>query len=640
MEVSGIHTEKNELPNNEQCAATEWQTQLNFHRSPIDLFRRLRSEEWWYLLLLLLIILISAAFMLHHLGQFISVDEPKWFETRIPQLLNSLLNRDWAGTMINDKPGLLPAALSLPSFLLFSPTQLSCNNIEEALFLWRLPIVIFSMVTLAIIFLLLYAIFDKYYAILSLSFIALNPILVGASQIVNPDATLWSTSFISFLAFFLYLRTNSRRLLYFSSFFFGLALLSKYFASILYIIFLLAIIIEFLTEKNLNLDHLRARGIDYLMIVGISIATYSLLFPATWVFRDQIFKGTILAKIITPGCPLIILMLFALFFDIFILNGYTIQIIKKYCIVSRILRVTAIVSFVYLVFLTVNLFSYYFFFDFDKFIFNYKMGYSDFTIIDTLNASAYTMLITLNPIVLLSFIFFIIVFSTNKLESFCGKGQEKETTILYTSFSFILLFLLGSSVGGYWALSRYQVLIYPVSAIIAASIIHSFIKRSGAKIKLVMIIVVANIIILAGTSPFYLHYTNPLNIHDSVITEAWGYGGYELAQKLNNLEDAKSITVWTDREGFAEFFIGNTKWRGDANPLSEEDVSYLVLTAGGKRIFNNLLNKRDSPSMLTYYSTFYNDSQINRIMKDYEKRPLFDVYINENKNNYIELIPV
>ncbi len=34
-----------------------------------------------------------------------SVDEPKWFYERIPQLYSSLKNFDWAGTYINDKPG-------------------------------------------------------------------------------------------------------------------------------------------------------------------------------------------------------------------------------------------------------------------------------------------------------------------------------------------------------------------------------------------------------------------------------------------------------------------------------------------------------------------------------------------------------
>lgn len=611
-------------------------TILSFCLGPIDLYRRLRSEKWWYVLLSCSIILVSLVFMLHHLGQFVSVDEPKWFYTRIPQLGSSLLNRDWAGTMINDKPGLLPAALSLPSLILFSPNQVSSNNIEEALFLWRLPIVVFSVITLAIIFILLYILFDKYYAILCLSFIALNPILVGVSQIVNPDSTLWSTGLISLLAFFLYLRTNSKRSLYFSSFFLGLALLSKYFASILYIIFLSAIIIEYLTEKNLSLDHLKSRIIDYLTIIGTSIATYLLLFPATWVFPDQILKGTIFVKIIIS----IILVLSVLFFDIFITKGGAMQIIREYNFVPRILRAIAVISLAYLVFLLVNLFSNYFFFDFNYFVMNYKMNYSEFSIIDTLNASAYTMLFTLNPIISFIFIFFVSVLSVNKLDSICDKRQQKEDVILYTSFSFIILFLFGSSIGGYLAISRYQVLIYPVCAIIATSVIHSIIQKSKAKINLVMIIIIINTFILVSASPFYLLYTNPMNLHNSVVTEAWGYGGYEMAQKLNSLKNAELINVWTDREGFKEFFVGNTYWRADVNPLFGEKVDYLVLTTGGKRIFNNLLKKYYDPSTLAFYSLHYNDSQISKLLTYYDKKPLFEFYINKNENNYIRLVPI
>jgi len=41
-----------------------------------------------------------------------------------------------------------------------------------------------------------------------------------------------------------------------------------------------------------------------------------------------------------------------------------------------------------------------------------------------------------------------------------------------------------------------------------------------------------------------------------IISGAWGYGGYEAAQYLNSLPNAKNLTLWADAYGVCEFFDG------------------------------------------------------------------------------------
>ena len=70
------------------------------------------------------------------------------------------------------------------------------------------------------------------------------------------------------------------------------------------------------------------------------------------------------------------------------------------------------------------------------------------------------------------------------------------------------------------------------------------------------VFVALNVISILMISPFYFSYTNNLLPKTYIINGAWGYGGYEAAQYLNNLPDAKNITVWVDVYGVCEFFVG------------------------------------------------------------------------------------
>jgi hypothetical protein len=182
--------------------------------------------------------------------------------------------------------------------------------------------------------------------------------------------------------------------------------------------------------------------------------------------------------------------------------------------------------------------------------------------------------------------------------------------------------------GGFIASARYQIILYPIYSILFTVIILSFKKRRMG----ILIIFIISIFILFSTKPYYFQYENFLNKNNYKITDAWGFGGYELAQIINSLPDAKNINVWSDREGFNEFFIGTTYWRGKYNPFDEKNnIDYLILTKGGERIFNYSLDAYKNGEKFLYARVAGETS----ILEYYSKKPNYKICINKNVNNCI-----
>ena len=122
-------------------------------------------------------------------------------------------------------------------------------------------------------------------------------------------------------------------------------------------------------------------------------------------------------------------------------------------------------------------------------------------------------------------------------------------------------------------------------------------------------------------------YTNILNFQHSTITEAWGFGGYEVAQQLNRLPNATELVIWSDREGVNEFFVGKTYWRGSDNPFEHHDIDYFVLSRGGQIIFRNASNTGSG----RYY-------QIGITLKDYYTKGPSISFCPASKTDCIKVI--
>jgi hypothetical protein len=580
-----------------------------------------KKNGWKHSIALMLICFLFLGFGISHLGNFMSVDEPKWANIRVPQFYDALKKGDWSKTFINDKPGVVPAFLSgfVNFFISHDEFKSNPTSYERYLFWWRLPILFFNFILLFFIYHFTEKLINKNQALLTTGLIALNPIIVGVSQIVNPDATLWSLGFLSFLTFFLYIKTNAKKYIYYSGIFLGFALLSKYFIAIYYPLFFLIIYFNFLFKKENRFIFFK-KCIDLVFLYTISLLVYTLFFPATWNDNYQIIKGTIGSEILSTGAPIFIIFLFIIFAEIIFLKGrITTKMTNDYDFSKNLIIFFTAINILLFFSLLANIVLDNKFFDFNNYI-TFEFIKRDSAFFKNFISSFYITIMTLNPILIIGFFGIFFVRLNNK--------KDIEKLIILSSFVLIYIFLIGSSLGGFVAEARYQIILYPIYALLASYTIMNFLTKK----IFIPLILVLSIIILLFSHPYYLHYENFLNLNNYKITDAWGYGGYELAQILNKLPNAKETTVWTDREGFGEFYVGKTLWRGTTNPFeSDIEIDYFILTEGGRKIFHKALNSyREGNTFL--YSKVAGETPL---LSYYQKKPDYVICINNNPNNCV-----
>jgi 4-amino-4-deoxy-L-arabinose transferase-like glycosyltransferase len=429
------------------------------------------------------------------------------------------------------------------------------SDLQDYLFWWRLPLILLGALSLIPIYSLLKKLFNKNIAIMTTVLLGLSPVVIGMSQVVNPDATLWSTAFLSFISFMLYIKTNKQKYVLLSGLFFGLGLLSKYFISIFYIFYFIIIYIEYLIGHK-NPETAVQRLIDLAKIVAISLLVYAVFFPANWFDYRQIILGSLGSEIIRTGFPILVSMIGLLLGELLIFNGR----ISGWVAERFDLRKIAVFSLtgaavLAVVILGINALIGYKYFDLNSFLWvEFQRRNSD--VVKTLVGSLYTTLFVLTLPTLAGIGAALYMGVKEKL-------TQLEQLTLSSSFAIILMFAGGAAIGGFVATGRYQIMLIPLYVLIAAIGIDKL-KRENLWIIVVSLI---SLVTVALSSPFYLNYQNSLASKGVVVNDPWGLGGYELANRMNKLPHAEDIRVWSDREGFNEFFVGKTYWRGKDNPF-------------------------------------------------------------------------
>lgn len=566
--------------------------------------------------IILLFIVFSVSFIFfqlgsHNLGRFMTVDEPKWMDIRVPQLKEALEEKDPSLTYINDKPGFLPSMLSLPVYYTEHNNFRSFNyekGIEDFLVYWRTPILIFNAINLLLIYVLLRKLFQRRtFALIVIVLIGFNPTIIGISQVVNPDSTLWSTSFISILTFMIYIKYNSVKYLALSCIFLCLALLSKYFASILFFIYFICILFDFLLDRNYDKVVIFCKRLFHLILyVFICVGMYFLFFPATWLDYSLIYRGIFGAPIYESFYSFVPILLSIVL--IFILNSGKSTIINlvKERWVAFLFSMFGGGAGIFFILLLINSIFNFMLFDPEDFISNeYSRG--DGLSVKALITSFYIILYVLPPIIFIGWGLTLIGFRKNRF-------SYDEKLYIYVSVLFIVAFLIGAAIGGYIADPRYQIMLFPLYASLAAlgfiqieSILYKRLACSG--------VILSTLLILLSVNSYFSTYNNFLNFRGKVVTDPWGVGGYEAVQKLNEIKNNEEVRVWVDREGAGTFLKRDQYiFRGEKNPLKEENnVDYLILSNFGERVLKEI--KRDpeaeewgernilleSPELLDYY---------------------------------------
>lgn len=237
------------------------------------------------IIFLLIGMLFFNIFGIYHLAENETVDEHFWKYSRIQEYFSGIKKgfekNNWKNTRINDKPGVTVALLSGISLPFIPDPQTheisekdkrvlvknksgekekkdlyniyDINKTFSINFGLRLPILLFNgLLMLPIIFWLLKKSFGSKTAIFSIFFISLNPILIGISQIINPDALLWSLCLASILSFIALLKTREKKFIFLAGVFTGFALLTKYTANLLFVFYPLIFVLYKILEKDIQ----------------------------------------------------------------------------------------------------------------------------------------------------------------------------------------------------------------------------------------------------------------------------------------------------------------------------------------------------------------------------------------------------
>lgn len=595
-------------------------------------------------------------FGVHHLNKFISADEHFWLfnseDDRIHVYWQAIADRDWKDTRINDKPGITLAYIpGLVSFFEKNPEaqlisddgKVKVFNPEKTLelgMLYKLPVLIFSGLFVFYFFWILRKITESdWIALWSSILILLSPILLGMSQIVNPDSMSWLFSCASMLTFFAYLKEPGKKLGILTGLLFGLAMASKYAGIILIPFFFFMMVLLYLFEY----DNLKKNNQDFSKIVfrnslvywGIifgGLAVFAILMPALIVEPKFFYEGTIgfpgMESLfwLTMVCNLA-LVLDAYFFKSKILE----TVLSKLRFLRKVLP--AVVYFILaatFIFVLVNWMSRNSIIDLSDISYDLKRKaeFSEIPYLHRFIMESVSLVFSLTPLVLLSLIFLWIkgIF-----------GKIKNSLLALTLSSFIIIFYLAVIEQGLLLTIRYSIILYPLVMILVAIFISEFFAEKEGETEdkkdiplmifswatagfLVMlglsryfdsltfaeqglinityrrvgeylaglaiilavlaigylifrllsspevrglkrIYVTAALIILSAyylfaAKPYYFNYTNDFLPKKYIVTAAWGYGGYEAAQFLNQMSNAKELTVWADMYGFCEFFVG------------------------------------------------------------------------------------
>jgi 4-amino-4-deoxy-L-arabinose transferase-like glycosyltransferase len=613
-------------------------------------------------ILFVLALVIYFIFGFHHLTDFISADEHFWLpnsgEERIEDYWKAVADRDWKDTQINDKPGITLAwtsgiamlfddakgqiVSSDHTFKQFDPARTKRIN-----FLYRLPILLISGFFSIFFFWIIKKITgDEWIALFSAAGMLLSPILIGISQIVNPDSLFWIFGSASLFSFYAFLQFSEKKFVILASVFLGLGLASKYVSIIFIPFFFFATIVHYFFEfekwkedkETLRKTVIR-NGLIYLAVLFGGFLIFALMMPASFVKPKIFYQSTIGFPGMEPIFWTTMAVNALVLLDAWLLKNRGLYfLLSKLQPLEKVLRkavyflLAGTVVFVLLNWMTRNSII-----DLSDIPFDTKRrdSFSRLPYYKRYIMQFVPLVFSLTPVALFSLLFIWI-------KSFFEK--IKLNAFIFTLSSFFLIFYIAVIEQGLLVTVRYSIILFPFAMVLGAIAIREFFQGddSGKKntarklflafLGIILLLFVSstiqqnffaasskiksayvnavyrgwyslpilllfiwgiyrlitgyfpwqklknipkmfifgffaalNIISILLISPFYFSYTNELLPKNYIISGAWGYGGYEAAEYLNNLPDAKNLTVWADVYGVCEFFVGKCIHKAKVN---------------------------------------------------------------------------
>ena len=590
--------------------------------------------------IIVIVLLINLTLGLTRLGNYSSVDEPYWTYGRITKFWNGIKAHNWKSTSVNDKPGITVAIISGAGLGTIDPmpyknlrgdvkTDAELQDINTINFSFRLPIYLFCVLLLPFFYILLRKLFDEITALIAFVFIGLSPILLGISLIINPDSLLWIFLPLSFLSFLVFHKTDSKPYLYWSGFLLGLALLTKYVANILYIFFFFLPFLEYILAKKKPLlrPYLKKSFRDYTLLVVISMATFFMLYPATWVNPKILLDGTFLSQAFRTTWPLFVGLIVFILSDILLfkekLTQRMLDVLSKYKYL--LLRSIAGLFLAGIIFTLLNTYTGMRLFDTTATLASPKgEGHSLLLYADKITADIYSLIFGISPIALLGLVAALLLMTKKE------RLNSYEAKIVFFFSLFILFYYLASTVNSVVATVRYQIVLYPFAFVISAiglSHILSLKKVSRYLPSLagVTFVVILSVWSLLSVRPFYFAYTSAfLPKQYFVNLKDMGDGSYEAAQYLNSLPNPEKLTVWSDKGAVCAVFKGKCVIGFSNKRIKGVNFDYVVISSGRK---SRTLKLSGNANKIIDFKKAYatNDT-------------VFSIIIGNRPNNFVKVI--
>lgn len=587
--------------------------------------------QWW---IIAVVMLLQIGFGLHSLGKQVLVDEPLWLYDRIEKYWDNIAIRDWKDTRVNDKPGITVAILSGAALLVDDPDEFKkMKGVQKESFLrnMRLPIFLFSVLMIPVWFFFLARLLGGVTAVAGTALIALHPLLLGMSRMVNPDALFWIFTPLSIVAYASFLISQRRTDLYATGLFFGLALLTKYVANALFIHFLLMILLAVVVRRWETIDQwksfLKKNITDFVAVAFIALAVFYLLLPATWVMPNILLKATIRSQAFETTWPI-----FAAFFALLVIDTFLLKNVILTPILEFLRRwkraFIALMLSLFLLGLFAAIANVLFgmrWADFEEIVASPKSSHNFATYPAFFLSSYYSLFFGVSPIILVL-----------SMIGIAGAVKYRRDTITVSTFVlFILVYYVGTTTMEVGATVRYQIVLYPMVLILAALGAVRLAERLRVKLSPLAIpigCVVMSALTLLWVQPYYFSYASSMLPERFVLNpKDMGDGSYQAAQYLNSLPNAANITIWSDKSGVCSVFVGQCKSSIDFKQYIESGVKfdYYVVSRGREAKNTRVIQQKlqYNPDFLIRFDKLYGFD-----------KPVYTIELGDRSGNFIKVI--
>lgn len=598
-------------------------------------------------------------FGLQNITHFETVDEHFWKYERIPQYWNALADGKLKKTAVNDKPGITVAFFSGAGLLFVDPkehrirdteatknggvTLYNSSQTERISKALRTPAVYLGALLLILMYVLLLRLFvSRFLATTFVFLVSLSPILVGITQIINPDAYLWSFSFLALVVWLCFLQKPSRGFVLGTGALLALAVLSKYSALILLPVFL-GLLVWPLPKNTDAIVSLQQRTRGFFGVLLVATLVFSLFLPAVFVKPILLWEST-LGFFAAQGT----LLPLGIITCLFCITAWRAP--QKAAVAVRWIQKMIERYGNFLVLPPFILLATTFFLGLGNqslipleahFLSAKEDGSLVFPLLAhtptplawliKLCVEAYALVFSIHPLLWLGICGFLLLVLLKK-----SRLVQKNPLFLWVTLlaTWLIIFFLASNLAvGVLVNARYGIILFPWLLLLATFGIAEVALRFPKQRFLVVALVAAFLLVsMHRASPFPFNYTSPLLLQQFVIHDSWGYGLYEAAQYLNNLPSGNSpIYIWSDRNGICQFLsphvqcVSGNLLHKEVTPLSYLVVSKRGLERGYKpRWINEITGKKEQ---IFDYLTL-------------EEKAIWRLNILDRSDNFILIVPV